>query len=244
MMYRLFAAVNFALLLSVGTVRGQPVDVLDYSTLPNLYGAFTRVFYEGAEPDTIAGEIYFQAPNHVYLRVHRPVDQIFLIDNEEFVTKIYYPKTKRGFLLTGKAPADLPIIPGLAAAIQPDYGLESLGFEIYDQTLSGDSLISYWSRLDGGDGSGTFRLVQVNDALHYVRFEAPTVQMTVHTKLEDHANLEGFHIPSQIATEEHSAALSTREVINLSNLEADPSVPHDLRHFQFPEDADVTEKSW
>lgn len=239
----LFAVVAAALLVG-RTAHSQPSTLLSDESVPSLYGEFHRVLHEGLESDTIDGEIYFQAPNRVYLRVHNPVDQIVIIDNADLVTKIYYPKTKRGFILNGKAPADMPIIPGITAAIQPDYGLESLGFGIYDQRVEGDSLVSYWSHSDKERVPGTFKIVQLGDAIHRVVYEVFDAGRMLKTTLAQHVILDGLHIPRLLETTETSPSSTTKEVIRLSSLKLHPDMPDHVRYFQFPEDARITEKSW
>lgn len=221
---------------------------------PAVHASFTRVFENPVRRDSVAGDFFFFQPKTIYLGIEHPVRQIMVVDNEKNITKMYYPKKKRAFILRGSRPAELPIVSGVLAAIKPDYGLSGMGFEIYDQEAASDTLLTYWRRSEKerkkrGNGEGPaqeFVLAHHGSRLTRAVLTLPSTDGTATTRFSDHVReSEGTHaIPTVIETKTVNTAGQAVEKIIFRNLEVDPTIPPSVENFKIPNDATVERKEW
>ena len=234
----------------------QPQDLLKgiSKDVPAVHASFSRVFENPARRDSMAGEFYFFRPRTLHLEIGHPVHQIMVVDNQKNVTKVYYPKKKRGFILEGSRPAKMPIVTGVLAAIQPDYGLSERGFEIYDQETASDTLLTYWRRSEkererNGSEEGSpqqFVLARQGNRLTRAVLKLPSTDGTATTRFSDHVPTRGgtHPVPTVIETRTVNVAGEAVERIVFRNLEVDPAIPSSVENFKIPNDASVERKEW
>lgn len=260
----IFAKVCAVVLISLmGTLdcraqqdRTQQRDLLREvsKNAPAVHASFSRVFENPVRRDSVAGEFFFFQPRTLYLNVEHPVHQIMVVDNVENVTKVYYPEKKHGYILKGSRPTTLPIVSGVLTAIQPDYGLSEMGFEIYDQETASDTLLTYWRRPEEErekketEESPPRRFVLAHQGNRITRavLTLPSTDGTATTRFSDHVQAhEGTHaVPTVIETKTINAAGEAVEKIVFRNLEIDPTIPSSVENFKIPDDAAVERKEW
>lgn len=234
----------------------QPQDLLKgiSENSPAVHASFSRVFENPVRRDSLAGEFYFFHPRTLHLEIEHPVHQIMVVDNGENVTKVYYPKKRRGFILKGSRPAKMPIVTGVLAAIQPDYGLSERGFEIYDQETASDTLLTYWRRSEkerernrnGERSPQQFVLAQQGNQLIRAVLKMPSTDGTATTHFSDHVPTRGgtHPIPTVIETKTVNMAGKAIERIIFHNVKIDPTIPPSVESFKIPNDASVERKEW
>jgi len=236
-------------------INAQPQDLLEgiSENVPTVYASFTRTFENPVRRDSMAGEFYFFQPRMLHLEVKHPVHQIMVIDNGKNVTKVYYPEKKRGFILKGSRPAKMPIIAGVLAAIQPDYGLSERGFQIHDQKIASDTLFTYWRRpeterrrANEKEFPQRFILVHRDDQLTRAVLELPSTDGAATTRFSNHVPTRGgMHpIPTVIETETINLVGKAVEKIIFHNLRIDPTIPSSIKNFKIPNDASIERKEW
>lgn len=214
----------------VGLTRGQSA-VEEKLTV---YGEFLRTLEEGARMDTLKGSFYYLGPGWIHFEITYPLHQIMVVHNS--VITIYYPERHRGFILEGKGPVMLPMIPAITAAVRPDYGLTDLGFQIYGQDVRGDTLFTFWNHSAGDEVLGRFRLAKVGEQLSYAVFEPPDADGEIRTTFEDFKSVNGFTFPSKIRTKNVNLAVEAQELLWLKNLKVNPDIPTHVLEFKIPDD--------
>lgn len=236
--------------------RAQQRDLLRgvSKDAPAVHASFSRVFENPVRRDSVAGEFFFFQPRTLHLEVEHPVHQIMVVDNQNSVTKMYYPEKKRGFILEGTRPAQLPIVSGVLAAVQPDYGLSEMGFEIYDQETASDTLLTYWrrpkkKRKEKGNEKGSaqqFVLAHQGNRITRAVLKLPSTDGTATTRFSDHVQTgEGtYAVPTFIETKTTNVAGEAVEKIVFRNLKVDPTIPPSVENFKIPSDAAVERKEW
>ena len=211
---------------------------------PSIFASFTRVFENSAMRDSIAGEFYYIQPSRLYLEIDFPVSQIMVIDNVRNLTTIYYPDRKRAFQLQGKAPASLPIISGILAALQPDYGLSALGFQIYDQEINGDALLTYWRHPEDDGSFGEFTLAKSDDRILRAVLTLPATEGTATTRFLDFLTQRTRTIPVLIETETKNFLGSASERLIFEDVRVNPDIPAKVMEFRIPDGVTVEQKRW
>lgn len=253
-----FAVAGTSVCIAQQERRGEQQGFLRSASkkAPAVQASFSRVFENPTRRDSVAGEFFFFQPRTLYLEIEHPVHQIMVIDNEENVTKVYYPEKKRGFFLEGSRPAKFPVMSGVLAAIQPDYGLSEMGFEIYDQEIASDTLLTYWRRSQDGSsssesrsGSGsrggqTFVLARKGSRLTRAVLTLPSTDGTATTHFSEHVRRSGHVLPTVIETETVNVAGKAVERLAFSDLTVDPEIPLRIKNFTFPDEATVERKRW
>lgn len=219
-----------------------------------MHASFSRVFENPVRRDSVAGEFFFFQPRTLHLEVEHPVHQIMVVDNRNSVTKVYYPEKKHGYILKGNRPTTLPIVSGVLAAIQPDYGLSEKGFEIYDQETASDTLLTYWRRPEEkrekkGNGKSPpqrFVLAHLGNRITRAVLTLPSTDGTATTRFSDHVRTSGgaYAIPTVIETKTINVAGEAIEKIVFRDLEVDPTIPPSVENFKIPNDAAVERKEW
>jgi outer membrane lipoprotein-sorting protein len=231
--------------LLVTEASAQPSLALSVSEdTPSLYASFSRVFENSARQDSIAGEFYYIQPSRLYLEVDYPVHQVMVIDNVRNLTTIYYPDRKRAFQLQGEVPASLPIISGILSALQPDYGLSALGFEIYDQEIKGDTLLAYWRHPEDDGSLGEFTLARSDGRLLRAMLTLPETEGTATTRFLDFLTQGTRTIPVLIETETENFLGSASERLFFEDVQVNPDIPADVMEFRIPDGVTVEQKNW
>lgn len=213
--------------------------VTEFSTL---YGRFSRTFERNNNVETIKGEFYYSASGRILVEVSSPLHQIMII--EANITTIYYPESKRAFRLESANPVILPLVPGLMAAIQSDYGLADIGFKLSSQQMRGDTLVCLWSHPKERDKIGDFKIAQVNDRLAYTFHESPDSLTRSKTTFSNYIAVGDIFFPTDIFSEIHSPIDNSKERVTLSELEMDVEIPPHISNFRIPEDVTVEKKKW
>lgn len=254
-------AVSLVLLVSTSVCRAQQdiAQQQDFlkgisNNAPPVHASFSRVFENPVRRDSVAGEFFFFQPRTIYLEIRHPVHQIMVVDNSRNVTEVYYPEEKRGFILKGSRPAHLPIVSGVLAAIQPDYGLSEMDFEIYNQETASDTLLTYWRRPEKErekkeNERGTaqeFVLAHQGNRLARAVLTLPRTDGTATTRFSNYVRTRGraYAIPTVIVTKTVNVAGEAVEKIVFRNVEIGPSIPHSVENFKIPDDAIVERKEW
>lgn len=204
-----------------------------------LSGEFTRVLETETRSETMQGSFYYLEPGRIHFEIAQPIKQILLVQDN--VITIYYPDHNKGFILEGKAPVLLPMIPALTAAARPDYGLTDLGYQIYDQALHGDTLLTYWNH-PAGEELGRFRLAKAGERLAYAVFEPPDAVGEILTTFETFTTVSGLPFPTEIRTENVNLSSEGYEVLRLTKIEVNPEIPARVSTFRLPSDAIVEKK--
>ena len=231
--------------LLIGEVSAQQSLALSVAEdTPSMFARFTRVFENSAGQDSIAGNFYYLQPNRLYLRVEYPVDQIMVIDNVSNLTTVYYPDRRLAFQLQGEVPASLPVVSGILAALQPDYGLSSLGFEIYDQEIEGDTLLTYWQHPRDDGSIGEFTLAKSDDRLVRAMLTLPATEGTATTRFLDFVTQGNRTIPVVIETETVNFLGISSERLEFEDVQVNPNIPADVMDFRIPDGVSVEQKRW
>ncbi|MFQ5571193.1 MAG: outer membrane lipoprotein carrier protein LolA [Rhodothermales bacterium] len=205
-----------------------------------LYGEFLRVLVEGNRSDSLEGSFYYLGQGRIYFEIVHPLNQVLLVHHN--VITIYYPDRHRGFILEGKSPAILPLVPAITAAIRPDYGLTNLGFQIYDQNVRGDTLFTFWHHPVGGEELGRFRLAKAGERLSYAVYEPPDTDGAIRTTFEEFKPIGSYIFPSKIRTENVNMAKKAQEILWLKNIRVNPDIPVRVSEFKIPDDAVIEKK--
>lgn len=227
------------LLLPSAAHAQAPAGAAD--TGPVLHSQFVRAYQESGRVDTLRGAFYYLGPNHVYFDIVAPLRQIMVIQDREMT--IYYPEHNRGFIIEAKNPVTLPMVPGIMAAVRQDYGLTALGYEIDDQAVQGDTLVTTWRHPQGGDLLGAFRLGRVDDRLTYAIYSPSEVGAEVKTVFEDYRSVGTLQVPTFIRTDNRSLRGTAWERLRLISPTINPPVPDAVLHFQIPSDARVERRT-
>ena len=220
--------------------KNQPLTSININSLT---GNFTRVYESTETSDSISGKFYYTSPNQIFFEVTYPLHQIMrIVDN---LTEIYYPDSKKGFVLESTNPMVLPLIPGLMSAIRPDYGLSVLGFKLEDQKMDGDTLLTFWIHSKFPEKVGRFTVAQANDRLIYTYYEAPdSVSYTKTVFSEYIPSNESIFFPGKIVTKIRIQNTLAYEKIFLSSLKVNTEIPGKISRFKIPEDAEIVKKKW
>jgi outer membrane lipoprotein-sorting protein len=214
-----------------------PAD--EFSTL---YGHFRRTFAGHNSADTTEGEFYYLGPGKMHVEVSYPLRQIMVI--EANVTTLYYPLARTAFRLESDNPAILPLVPGLMAAIRPDYGLTELGFQLSGQKMRGDTVIAIWSHAKARKKIGNFTIAESKDRLAYTLYVSPDSLTRNKTNFSDYVEAGGIFFPTRIASVIQSPAGKAVETVVLSRLKVNLEIPPQIANFKIPEDVTVTKRKW
>jgi outer membrane lipoprotein-sorting protein len=211
----------------------------EFSTL---YGHFHRTFTGHSGADTTAGEFYYLGPGKMHIEVNYPLRQTMVI--EANVTTIYYPVARTAFRLESDNPAILPLVPGLMAAIRPDYGLTGLGFQLSSQNMRGDTVIAIWSHAKARKKIGTFTVAESKDRLAYTLYLSPDSLTRNKTNFSNYVEVGYIFFPTQIASVIQSPAGKAVETVVLSGLKVNLEIPLQIASFKIPENVTVTKRKW
>ena len=220
------------------TIQGQDSDI-EFSTL---YGHFSRVFSDGSTIDSTEGDFYYLGIQRMFIEVTYPLHQILTIEDK--ITTIYYPDHKKAFRLESVNPTILPLIPGIIAAIRPDYGLTDLGFKLLHQELRGDTLFIYWEHPELKDKLGTYKIAEIDDRLILSLYTSPDGKVKSKTTFSNHILLKGISFPQHIRSQIDSPTGSSYEEVILQKLSIDIKIPPEIRNFQIPDDVVVERRTW
>jgi len=216
--------------------------LLKSENIHSLTGRFTRIFAGESAGDTTRGDFFYWGSGNMHIEVDYPIDQIMKIQTN--VTTIYYPQSKIAFLLESNNPVILPLIPGLLAAIRPDYGLSDLGFQLKRQEMRGDTLVAFWGAQKGKKQVGQYLVAELNDRLVYTHFHAPQLRSRMKTFFSDYLNVSGTFFPTHIRSTIVNAAEVATEMIQLEALQVNPQIRHQIVDFKLPKDVHVEKKRW
>ncbi len=250
-MLRLLKYLAGVLLLIGGNVfsQGAPgqsggLSVLSGKEAPfsTMYGAFERMYFaEGAATDTTRGEFYFLGEDQIYVRIHYPLNQILAIDGNE--TTVYYPDARRAFRLISENPAAMPIIPGLISAIRYENGMSDIGFELTNQAVNGDTIVTTWHHPEARE-VGSYELGEVEDRLAYSLFENAESSIFTRTDFKDYTDIQHISFPTIIRSLLQTSQGLSREHIKLDKLDINLSVPQEIVGFEVPSSIRVERRRW
>jgi outer membrane lipoprotein-sorting protein len=204
---------------------------------------FVRTYKTAASTDVIRGTFHYLGPGNIFFEVTDPLHQILLIDRTE--TIIFYPDKNSGFRFKGNGGMQiLPMIPGVFAALQPDYGLSELGYAMYDQEVVADTLVTMWRNAAAGDDIGEFRLARHRDNLAYVAYDPPGDAAQIRTTFSEYMLIGEVSVPMRLQTVTITADGPATGTLQLSDLAFDRTIPDRVRNFEIPEDARLEERTW
>lgn len=236
----LFFSITWTSALFSQANKNKPLTGL---AVKSLTGDFSRTYKSKAELDSIKGKFYYTSPNQIFFEITYPVHQIMRIVDK--VTQIYYPESRKGFILESTNPVIIPLIPGLLSAIRPDYGLSILGFKLKDQQMKGDTLLTFWAHSKLPEKIGRFTVAQVNNRLKYTYYEAPDSVSYTKTFFSDYIPTnENIFFPGKINTKIYMKSTLAFEKIRLSNLKVNKGVPQEISHFKIPDEATIVKRKW
>ena len=241
----LLGGVTGLLLLSAAAnVAAQTSNPLGVATAPfsTFEADFTRVFVKEGRVDSLSGTFYYTRPGRLYIAVAKPVEQIMLI--EDRTTTIYYPARNQAFVLESRNPALLPFAAGFFAALRPDYGLTELGYQLYDEEVRGDTLVSLWQPKQAQAAEGNFRLSRVRGNLVDAVFTPAQEGVIMRTAFRNFVEVNDYRMPSRIVTVELSPEGLTKEQLTLSNLRVDVVFPDVISAFRLPPGVQVERRTW
>jgi len=228
------------------TIQGResvlPHHNLSMDEFTTLYGHFRRTFTAASLVDTTEGDFYYLGPQKMFIEVTYPLRQIMLIEGK--VTTIFYPLERTAFRLESENPAILPLIPGLMAAIRPDFGLGDLGFTLYSQEMRGDTVVSSWSHPKARSKIGDYKIAEVKDRLAYTLYVSPDSSNRNRTNFSNYLALGGVSFPTRISSAAQSTAGKAFELVTLSGLKMNLEIPPAVANFQIPADVTVTKRKW
>lgn len=207
-----------------------------------LSGVFSRTFAGEQGIDSTSGAFYYLDSNKMYIQVNYPLHQIMYI--EANITTIYYPESKKAFRLESVNPVILPLIPGLLAAIRPDYGLGDLGFELGNQTIKGDTVIASWTHPKAKKKMGAFKIAEVNDRLVYTQYQLPNKVIRMKTTFSNYENVSGVFFPTEIYAKIFNPDGISFEKVLIEDLELNQKIPDHIVNFKIPGDVVVENKKW
>ena len=205
-----------------------------------LYCQFIRYFKDTNQTDTLKGAFYYLEPGRIHIEIEHPINQIMLIHNN--LTTIYYPDQNKGFLIEGKAPMILPILPSIIAATRPDYGLTDLSYQIYDQSVRQDTLLTHWRHTVDPEGFGQFHLARAGEQLAYVVYEMPEGAGEIRSIFDEFTTVGGLTFPLEIQTE--NTLTKAKEWFQLVDIAVNPPIPPHVSDFKIPTNADVEKRTW
>ncbi len=202
---------------------------------------FTMTTDTGTRLDSTEGFVYY-ADGRVIFRVHYPVDQWLVVQENE--VSIFYPRSRRAFVLTSEGVVVLPLVTGLLASTRPDYGLGMIGFRLADQQMTGDTLVTFWTNDRRGGRPGKFQLAHVGGRLAYCLYDDPTNDVRTRTSFGSYVTTSSINLPQSMLTELWTNGRRSYEKVELRDLRINVPLPADVRYFTIPADAIVERKDW
>lgn len=199
-------------------------------------GSFSLKTVEKETTEDISGTIkYFN--NSIYLEIKSPLEQNVLVSGSELT--MYYPESNQAIEFIGKTPFDLPIISSIIPLFKEDYGLSDIGYILDDFTVQGDTSLSTWipHATTEQNSDAVFKLLYVNDVLHWVQHESSTNALSITTQLVDYKKFKDFSIPTRIITTKVIEKKEVIEYLTLSNISTEKTTNAQIRII-VPENAD------
>jgi hypothetical protein len=211
--------------------------------ITSLSGTFSRVSDTQSEKDSVSGVFYFFDSRKTLFDVRYPIHQVMFIENN--IIQIYYPELRKAFRIESANPVAFPLIPGLLAAIRPDYGLSLMGFKLSGQRMSGDTTLSRWFQPASKSKAGWFELAQYRDRLRYCTYHSPdALNYTMTTFGNYGAPLMGYSFPTEIRTTAVSGGSISRETVHLGDLRVNAPIPTEVTGFAIPSAVKAVKKKW
>lgn len=202
---------------------------------------FSKVKVLQGGPDSLAGRFYYW-DRRAFFAITYPLSQFMVIEGHE--TTVFYPDTRKTFVLESRDPVQVTLMADLLASTMPDYGLSSMGFVLDEQTYVSDTLVMHWVHADKPDESGRFVLRRRHGYLIEVSYLVPGGDGRFTSYFSDHVRCANLDFPTTIMTRYHSTAHNGTETMKLKDLTYGADIPDSVRTFKIPESADIEYKAW
>lgn len=212
------------------------------SPLSTMQGFFSKTLENSANNDSVAGNFYYYDNGKLFFKIEFPLNQIMFI--EKNITTIYYPDSNEGFELESVNPVILPLVTGMLAAIREDYGLSIMGFEMFDQNIDGDTLITYWSHPLAQEKAGIHIVKNYMDKLYSAEYQAADSISKVITFFKEYIDIEDLLLPTVIESQSESLSGFVEEKVILSKLKLNSKIQNEIKLFTIPESAKMTKRKW
>ncbi|NUM80176.1 hypothetical protein HUU42_05165 [bacterium] len=138
----------------------------------------------------------------------------------------------------------MPLVTALIAATLPDYGLVALSFEIKDQEMNGDTLITFWSSSKFFSNLGQFKIAHVGERLVYSQYEDDNLHVKTKTTFDRYEKTAGIYFPTYMATELWLAEKFSFEKLSIRSMSVNQQLPSEVLFFQVPPNAIIEKKDW
>lgn len=211
--------------------------------LQTLIVKFKRQYREKNVVEIVKGDIYYQAPTNLILKVTDPIHQWMIFEGNEMI--IYYPDENRGFQIISQNPISLPFFQVFVGVAREDYGLTDVGYVFSNHEKRGDTLLSYWNPPKSlSKRLGKFILMHISNKLVYTELKKADGIILSKSFYSDHINYGATYFPLKISTIQYTKTDSTVEKIAYSNPQFNIPLPREVVNFKIPLDAEMKKVEW
>jgi outer membrane lipoprotein-sorting protein len=189
------------------------------------------------------GQLYFQQPSKIWVKVNSPVNQIMIIDDKEM--KIFYPAENIAFRIISKKSFDLPFFHYFISAADEDFGLTKMGYTFQNYERNGNKFISYWappkylSKI-----FSKFVLEYVNKKISRIEIIGTADKSIIKTSFKNHIQYGITFFPLEIQIDYFIDPIISSEKIVFLNSRFNNNLPLDIINIKIPSNTTIKDIEW
>ncbi len=208
------------------------------------FSIFTLIFdfeRQVFTPDSVhntQGTLYFKQDERSLINICVPIKQIMIFNENEWT--VYYPKQKQAYVFE-RGYFRVPFVDILLASFKEDFGLINAGFQLLHSTVKQDTLYSVWQTHKMGSPIRV-QLEQWDQV--YTKFKLiKNDTVRINTTFDRFYQLNGKYMPqsivSKILTIRNDEFLYNTEVLTISNMLVNESIPDSILNFDLPNNCQI-----
>ncbi len=208
---------------------------------------FSRETSANGKTENALGSIFYSAAlgtgGKIILKVVEPVNQLMIFEGKNLL--IYYPESKRAFLIESANPFILPFFQFFIDNTREDFGLSSRGF-VFSRYEKKDALLfSYWTPSEAYKPFvSEVVLVHSDNALFMVQTKDVKGDLSSEFIYKQHVSLLNVNFPQEITIKTYENNSVSIEKVNLRNITLNGPLPEELINFRIPDDANIKKVRW
>lgn len=204
---------------------------------------FTQITIKGASREAVKGNIYYQAPKRVVLKVTEPVYQWMVLERNTML--IYYPNEQKAFRFSSENPFSLPFFQAFVGVLKDDFGLSEAGFTLARNEMKEDTLLTYWKPPKQAKNIlGNTMIGLARDRLVFVEVQDAKGKTLVKTTYRNHFQYGEVFFPLEIASVQYQGSSSIIEEVTYANPQFNVTLPQEIVDFRIPLGIEVKEIEW
>lgn len=212
--------------------------VLPCAELSTLQGLVERQVRFQNQTETFAGRIYLKFPDHLFLSIYSPLDQVVISQRD--TTIIYFPAVGKAFRSLGRNPFDSELAGSLFRA-QTQWNLTDIGYTLAGEEPKGDTLVRRWLPEEGAI-IGAVVVKESEERVVGIEIfdkEGRRIVTTHYTRFLRSGELS---IPTRIVSFSPTDGDTLYEKITYRRLKLNQEIPDSILNFRLPQDVKIFEE--